>query len=396
MSDSVHTARWISQINGQNWDIHLFPSKDYGVTHPELKNMTIHHSIYGRQKNPDRSVSFQGIPVISSHVASLARRTTRALSPHYRALQLKQVIENLQPDIIHSMEIQAAGYLTLETKKQFQGEFPPWIVTNWGSDLYLFGRLSDHIDRIKGVLSKCDYYSCECHRDVGLAKQMGLKGQVLPVLPNSGGFDLKRASELKHSERTSARRLILLKGYQGWAGRALVGLRAIELCADSLQGYRIAIYMASPEVKIAAELFSKKTGIPVELVPRCSHEEMMRLYGQARIYVGLSISDAISTSLLEAIVMGAFPIQSCTSCANEWIIDGEMGFIVPPEDPELISAAIRRALSDDALVDRAAELNFRLAKERLDEKVVRPQVIAMYEKIAARSRLKQREREKPS
>jgi len=388
MSDSIHTARWISQIKGQNWDIHLFPSKDYGVTHPGLKNMTIHHSIYGRQKNPNRSVSFQGIPVISSHVASLARRTVRALSPHYRALQLKQVIENLQPDIIHSMEIQAAGYLTLETKKQFQGEFPPWIVTNWGSDIYFFGRLADHAEKIRAVLSLCDYYSCECHRDVSLAKQMGLKGEVLPIMPNGGGFDLERVRGWKQPEPISARRLILLKGYQGWAGRALVGLRAIEFCADSLQGYRVAIYMASPEVRIAAELFSKKTGIPVELVPHCSHEEMMRLYGQARIYVGLSISDAISTSLLEAIVMGAFPIQSCTSCADEWIVDGESGFIVPSEDPEPVSAAIRRALTDNNLVDRAAEINGRTAESRLDENILRPQVIAMYEKVASESKAK--------
>ena len=242
--------------------------------------------------------------------------------------------------------------------------------------------------RLEAVLSECDYYSCECHRDVGLAKQMGLKGQVLPIVPNGGGFDLERVRGWKQPEPISARRLILLKGYQGWAGRALVGLRAIELCADSLQGYRVAIYMASPEVKIAAELFSKKTGIPVELVPHCSHEEMMRLYGQARIYVGLSISDAISTSLLEAIVMGAFPIQSCTSCADEWIVDGESGFIVPSEDPEPVSAAIRRAISDDNLVNRAAEINGRTAESRLDENILRPQVIAMYEKVASESKAK--------
>jgi glycosyltransferase involved in cell wall biosynthesis len=104
--------------------------------------------------------------------------------------------------------------------------------------------------------------------------------------------------------------------------------------------------------------------------------------------VGLSISDAISTSLLEAIVMGAFPIQSCTSCADEWIVDGESGFIVPSEDPEPVSAAIRRAISDDNLVDRAAEINGRTAESRLDENILRPQVIAMYEKVTSESKTK--------
>ena len=65
-----------------------------------------------------------------------------------------------------------------------------------------------------------------------------------------------------------------------------------------------------------------------------------------------------------------------------------MGLIVPPEDPEPVAAAIRRALSDDALVDRAAELNARVARERLDELVIRPQVIAMYEKVAGQEHRK--------
>jgi hypothetical protein len=53
-------------------------------------------------------------------------------------------------------------------------------------------------------------------------------------------------------------------------------------------------------------------------------------------------------------------------------------------------------LSDDGLVDRAAELNLRLARERLDERVIRPQVIAIYERIASRNQLKKVTGERPS
>ncbi len=396
MAESVHTARWITQIGDQGWDIHLFPSIDYGRVHDDLKDVTAYHSFYGSGPKATPRVKWRGIPVHSELVASIVRRALKEFFPDYRVTQLSHLIRKLKPDMIHSMEIQAGAYLTWAVRKNYVGNFPSWIITNWGSDIYLFGRLAEHADKIRAILAACDYYACECVRDVHLAKQMGLKGCVLPVLPNTGGFDLDRLAHLRQPGPPSARRLILLKGYQGWSGRALVGLRAIALCARELRGYRVAIYSASTEVKIAAELVAQSTGIPIDLIPQCSYDEMLGLYGRSRIYIGLGISDAISTSLLEAIVMGAFPIQSCTACADEWIVDGEMGLIVPPEDPEPVAAAIRRALSDDALVDRAAEFNFRLAKERLDEKVIRPQVIAMYEKIAARSRLKQREREKPS
>jgi glycosyltransferase involved in cell wall biosynthesis len=388
MSDSIHTARWINQISDQGWDIHLFPSIDRGVTHPDLQKATVYHSFYTKSKNRNKTLKLSGIPLISKYEAFIGRETLKRLWPDSRRLYLADLIKRLHPDVIHSMEMQAAGYLTMAVRKKFAGQFPTWIVTNWGNDIYLFGRFSEHVDKIKEVLASCDYYSCECHRDVRLAEQMGLKGQVLPVLPNAGGYNLARLAQFRQPGPTSARRLILLKGYQDWKGRALVGLQAIELCADALKGYRIGIYLANPEIKIAAESVSKSTSIPIDIIPYCSHDNMMRQYGKARVYIGLSISDGISISELEAIMMGAFPIQSCTACADEWIINGETGFIVPPEDPEPIAAAIRRAVSDDALVDRAAELNAQVARERLDERVIKPQVIAMYEKIAAEAHLR--------
>lgn len=82
-------------------------------------------------------------------------------------------------------------------------------------------------------------------------------------------------------------------------------------------------------------------------------------------------------------IMGSFPIQSNTSCLNEWVRDGETGLLVPPEDPEAVAAAIRRAVADDGLVDRAAEVNARVAAERLDESVIRPQAVAIYRRVAA-------------
>jgi len=262
---------------------------------------------------------------------------------------------------------------------------PTWIVGYWGSDIYLFGRLEAHRDRIKEVLGNCDYYTSECERDVRLAKQFGLRGKALPVLPNAGGFDLDRVSLLREPGRTSSRTTILLKGYQGWAGRALVGLRAIELCADKLQGYRVIVSLASPEVELAAELLAQKTGLSIEVLPYCSFEDMLKVSGSARVHIGLSISDAISQSLLEAIVMGAFPIQSSTACADEWIIDGENGLIVPPEDPRVVAEALDRALTDDDLVDHAAEENSRIALEKLDARRIQAQVIGLYEDIVRRS-----------
>lgn len=381
MPHSVHAARWISQIVDEHHEVHLFPSMET-EPHPLLKNVKLHCAGFGFR------YLFRLVTIIQKKIGSRYTSLPKLLTTLFdRSFWLTKVIQKVKPDIVHSLEIQYAGYLTLAARERLGSKFPTWIVTNWGSDIFLYGRLAAHVNKIKATLSACDYYSCECHRDIKLAEDMGLKGEVLPVLPNTGGFDLRHAYKLRTGP-TSFRRLILLKGYQHWSGRALVGLRALELCSQQLQDYHIAIYSANNEVKIAAELVSQSTGIPIDIISPCSHDEMLSFFGRARIYIGLSISDAISTSLLEAMIMGAFPIQSCTSCADEWIENGKTGLIVPPEDPEIVAVAIRRAVSDDALVDYAAEQNARLAAERLDNSVIQPQVIAMYEKVVAQARLK--------
>jgi hypothetical protein len=383
MSQSIHTARWLSQIAGQGWDVHLYPSIDTGSEHPDIHGVTVHHSFYCGRGD---AVKRFGISLHSALLTRFVRKAAALLYPQFRASQLRRIINRIKPDIVHSMEIQHAGYLALEVKKDFEQKFPPWIVTNWGSDLYYFAKMSEHEPRIRAVLASCDYYSCECRRDVHLAEDLGLKSRVLPVFPNSGGFDLEKAAQLKQRGQTSQRRLIMLKGYQGWAGRALVALKALERCAGVLEGYTVAVYLGfSKEVKRAAELFSQSTGIPVEMIPEVPHDEILRMHGQARISIGLSISDAISTSFLEALVMGSFPIQSWTACADEWINDGKTGILVHPEDPEMVEKAIRRALSDDTLVDRAAEENWKTALERLDYLKVKQQAIDLY-KIVARER----------
>ena len=101
--------------------------------------------------------------------------------------------------------------------------------------------------------------------------------------------------------------------------------------------------------------------------------------------MGLSITDAISTSLLEAMVMGSFPIQSDTSCAGEWFKNGQTGILVNPEDPEDVEKALRKALADDDLVNRAAKLNYDMLFERLEYSKIKNKVINIYKDVVNKS-----------
>lgn len=394
MSDSIHAARWITQVQAKyNWDIHLFSSIDYGYINPTFKDITVYHSVYVPQPELDKSVRVKGWPLhipltgnrfynYRSYVSELMRLYLSVNHPKYHVNKLVRLIQKIKPHIIHSMEFQRGAYLVSRVRDIVGGEnFPQWIATNWGSDLHLYGRLADHRPQIEKVLSECDFYSCECERDVQIARGLGFKGEVLPVMPNAGGFDLDHVRTLRQVGKPSERRTIILKGYQHFAGRALVALKAVAQCADILKDYRVAVFSPSPEVTIASELLAQDTGLQIDLIPKSNHEDMLRLFGESRVYMGLSISDAISTSMLEALVMGAFPIQSNTACTDEWFQDGVTGFAVPPEDPYAIADALRRAIDDDQLVDTAAEKNWHTCVQRLDHTVLQSKIVPFYQAV---------------
>jgi len=391
MSDSIHTARWINQVSGLH-KTYLFPSIECGKTHPELKNTVVYHAIYSKKPPLKNKVRVNGFPVFSDNLATGLCYLVNSKYQNYRVKKLVRLIKKIKPDVIHSLEIQHGGYIVSEAKKIYKGKFPYWIATNWGSDIQLFGRLSGHQEKIKEVLGNADYYSCECQRDICLAKNFGFKGKTLPVLPNAGGYDLKAVGPFRRT-LPSKRKIIMLKGYYGWSGRSLVGLTALSRLKNLLKGYELyihspisdgmAISPTTPSaIEVAAELFSKNTGVKVTILPvGTPHQKLLKTYGKARIAIGLSIGDGISTSFLEAMLMGAYPIQSNTSCADEWVTSGKSGILVPPEEPETIAEAIQKALTSDKLVDEAAKINWQTAKKRLEKDFLKRKTIKFYEEI---------------
>ncbi|MBM3706992.1 MAG: glycosyltransferase [Actinobacteria bacterium] len=395
MANSIHTARWISLINDQGWDIYLFPVDFFTEVHPIIANLEYQIRVHGpkflQTLIKKYKVMKSGIKTVEEiDTYELLKRyeqgefsiksLLRKLFPVNYLKELYKIIKKVKPDVIHSMHIQEAAFLTMEVKKMMCSSFPAWIVSNWGSEIDLFRFFPDQRKKIMEVLKNCDYYSGECVREIPIIKDLGFKGKIFAIIPNSGGVDFEYIKKFRSSGSISSRRIIMLKGYSNWAGRAITGLRALERCCDMLEGYKIVIYCVdSLDVKIAATYFTIKTGIETIILPfGTTHEEILNYHGNARISIGLSITDAISTSVLEAMAMGSFPIQSKTSCANDWFVEGKSGIMVSPEDSEEVEKAIRIALTDDKLVEDAAEINYRILFEKLGKNKIKSLIIEAY------------------
>ena len=331
MFDSIHSARWLRQFENQSLEFLLFPSSPHRRVHPELERLLSGSGAATFRLSPHARYFALPLWVLDKFANNF-----------FRGSLLKAAIRSFQPSLVHSLELQNAGYVTLRALSTGKRKSARLLVTNWGSDIFWFQRFPKHKAKLQRLLQLADAYSAECERDVVLARNLGFTGHAMPVIPNAGGFS--EADFAIPLLAPSERKTLALKGYHGWAGRAKVSLEAVSEMSEELQGYQIAVYSANRSVLKLAKQVSKQTGLEITAFGKgaLSHKEVLEIFAKSKIYVGLSESDGISTSMLEAMAMGAIPVQTSTACCDEWF--GDSGVAVREITISAVKGAMREGL----------------------------------------------------
>jgi glycosyltransferase involved in cell wall biosynthesis len=370
MVDSIHVARWIEQFSGEDLEFVLFPSTPNRRVHPIIRART------SNLTNPLRVRLATHIRVVSLSLGIL----DLCFGHRLKGALLRRYSRGKDFDFVHVLEFQHAGYIAVRAWEKVAPP-APLIATNWGSDIFWFQHFPKHRRQLSKLLSMANYYSAECLRDWALARELGFQGEYLPVIPNAGGFAPAEIWSDVDFVPPSRRSSIAVKGYDRFVGLADIALDALELVADSLRSYEIVVYSASWRIRRRARRLANTHGLVVTAIhPQgLSHSQMLELFRRSRLYLGLSQSDGISTSLLESLAQGCFPIQTGTSCCDEWITDGETGMVVSEPTAASVALRLKQALADDELVDRAAERNVATARDRLSDDSVRAVARTFYE-----------------
>ena len=352
-------GRWMSQFEGTDTIFVLYPSKKFRRINPSILRLL------SKNSSLDARLYNQWVPkCIFGYFDFALNVLPLKANLNLRTLNLRKLLKRNEFDYIHALEIQGAGYLLTESLSDLRGSIGKTIITNYGSDIYYYRQDAVHKAKIISVLQIADYYSAECSRDYKLARELGFTGTDLPCIPNAGGFEVSKSIGTRASDRGQ----IIVKCYGGQFGRGQLILKALNEILVSFNSYHVLLYSVTEdllrEAQILSENFPKRVRIATQTKP-IPHDELIKEFAESRVYVGASVSDGISTSFLEAIVQGAFPIQTNTSCANEWVERGASGFITALNAGE-IESKIRKVLEDDYLVNQAQVSNRLFAEKALD------------------------------
>jgi glycosyltransferase involved in cell wall biosynthesis len=356
MLDSIHSAHWIQRFSNSDVRIEVYPSKNFRHVHPKIVEQLKKSSnikLAGRNRfMPLLIIGYKDF-LINEILSKLGRRNNRLKSLQFH-------LDSGAFNFVHALEIQGAGYLCAQLSLKSGTQL---IVTNWGSDIYYFKDLADDSILIRNLLQRTDRYSAECIRDYDLARKMGFTGLELPVIPNSGGNTYITTEYLVQKEM-----LILVKCYGGRFGRGDLAIKAVSKLLRSGSEFKIFFYSVSKEYE--KQLINLQQIFPGRIdfstIRRGkSHPELMDLFKRAMIYLGCSVSDGISTSFLEALSHGVYPIQTNTSCANEWVEKGIHASLVPLDVDQISSELLSRATNWQSL-EKLTSHNSKVARVLLD------------------------------
>jgi hypothetical protein len=372
MFDSIHLSRWLSQFKDQEIEFLLFPSKKFKYIDFELSEL------FQSKNVANFSVAkpyfyFKYLGFVDFILCFLFRK----IKVDIKRLLLRYCLSANSFKYVHAIEIQGAGYLYASLPKTILDR-NTLILTNYGSDVIFYRNFPEHRIKINSVLSIAKLYSAECQRDYEIALSMGFVGKFLPCIPNAGGFtDNTFDLNVTPSEE---RNLIVAKCYGGIFG---LGESIIEALSTFLVGKtHIKVIIHS----VTKDLFEKSNKLledfPGQVIvyntsKKIPRNELLKDISNAKIYIGASRSDGISTSFLEAICLGAYPIQTNSSCANEWIARGFVGTLINLEN-ESILEALNVAYFDENLEIIRRE-NLKNAKKYLAFELVKSQAIKFYE-----------------
>ena len=364
---SVHVIRWIENLKDTSYELYWFDVLGRG----KLETLNAVHQYTDWEKRKIATV--KGEYFLSKKAPRIYEKIVPFLEVTANEA-LEKIIIEIQPDVIHSFEMQSCSYPILKTMQKYP--HIPWLYSCWGNDLYYYQQFSTHLKKIKQVLQRVDFLHTDCNRDFILAKKIGFLRKHVGVIP--GGMGYKLAELEKYKLPVEERKIILVKGYENEFGR---GLNIIKALQQLKLDYEIIVF--GSHINVINYIIANKLDFKVFDRHGLSHQELMELMGKSILYLGNSISDGMPNTLLEAIIMGAFPIQSNPGNASaEIVVAGKNGFLIEnPNDEKAIATLILKILQDPELLQKAFDVNQKIAKERLDYTVNQQKILALYQQI---------------
>ena len=292
--------------------------------------------------------------------------------------RLREVINDVKPDIVHAMRIPYEGMLAADAYTGI-----PLIVSIWGNDFTLHAPstpLMSHYSR--WAMQVADALHADVHRDVRLAHEWGLD-PAKPTLVAPGNGGIRSDVFYPNPKPVEAPVIINPRGFRAYV-RSDCFFQAIPLVLAKHPNAKFICTTMAGEPLALQWIKELNIAHAVELLAPVPHFEMANIFRRAQIVVSPSTHDGTPNSLLEGIACGCFPVAGDLDSIREWITPGENGLLFDSNDSRSIAESVIAALENKNLRDKAAGLNQEIISTRAEYGRNMLKAEMFYKKVAAR------------
>ncbi len=345
----------------------LYFSRDYTPhDHRFLSALaqTPHTIYYLRLERQSRQLEDRPLPPQVEQVVWQGGRRPVGWREYPRLLgDLKRVIRQIQPDVIHAGPIQSAAFLAALSG------FRPLVSMSWGSDLLLDAERSAWMRWVTRLtLRRTTVLAADCRTVQQKAARFGFPAERVVLFP--WGVDLSRFRPGR-AEEFRARRgwqeafvVLSLRTWEPLYGVDVVA-RGFARAARQNPRLRLLLLGGGSQAGVIRSIFQQEGVLDrVFFGGQVNGDELPQYYQAADLYLSASHSDGSSVSLMEALASGLPALVSDIPSNREWIANGREGWLFPDGDDLALSEGILRAAAQPEALAQMKKAARRLAEER--------------------------------
>jgi glycosyltransferase involved in cell wall biosynthesis len=298
------------------------------------------------------------------------------------ALDLRRVIKEIKPDLIHAGPIQTCAFLAVLSG------FRPVLTMSWGYDLVQDADRNRWMRWVtRYTLKRSAFFTSDAKVSRDKAVAYGMDPEKTVIFP--WGIDLKhfRPKPVNRQIRKSANRQITLFCSRTWEaiyGVDVLAKAFVKVAAAHPKVNLILLGGGSQGPRLRQILMNAGMLERVHFGGQIGQTDLPRWYHMSDLYISPSHVDGSSVSLMEALACGLPCLVSDIPGNREWIEDGVNGWLFRDGHVDDLAEKILYAIKNRRSFKKIGEAARQTAEQKADWQKNFGKLLQAYEKAIAR------------
>jgi len=264
-----------------------------------------------------------------------------------RVLELRRILRERKPDVIHAGPIHSAALVASLAGAR------PLVSMSWGSDLLKDAYANRQMQWLtRQVLLRSDGLVGDCEAVKAAALEFGFPAERVTLFPwgiNLQDFSGRAGQPSELRERLGWQDCFVALSLRSW--EPIYGVETVvsAFAQAAAQEPRLRLILlggGSQAGLVQGLLAAHGLHERVHLGGQVGQNELPRYYQAADVYVSASHSDGSSVSLMEALASSLPALVSDIPGNREWVADGRQGWLFPVGDAQALSGLLLRAAAE--------------------------------------------------